>query len=180
MSRIGKLPVLVPAGVEVKISGTSVSVKGPKGHLEHTFPAYMLISQEGTEIIVNRPSDERLHRSMHGTTRAVISNMVNGVSTGFERVLQIEGVGYRAELRGQDLVLNLGYSHEIVIKPPEGVSFEVDGRGREVKIKGHDTQALGQLAADIRKLRPPEPYKGKGIRYLGERIQRKAGKAGRK
>jgi len=128
---------------------------------------------------VNRPSDERTHRALHGMTRALINNMVTGVSSGFEKVLEINGVGYRAELQGENLILNVGYSHPVVVEPPEGIEFEVDMRTRQLKVKGYDKQVVGQVAADIRKVRPPEPYKGKGIKYLDEKIRRKAGKAGK-
>jgi len=134
---------------------------------------------EDGNVVVNRPSDERAHRALHGMTRAIINNMVVGVSTGFEKVLEINGVGYRAELTGKNLTLNVGYSHPVVVVPPEGISFEVDQRTRQIKIMGYDKQMVGQVAADIRKVRPPEPYKGKGIKYLDERIRRKAGKAGK-
>jgi len=179
VSRIGQLPVVVPAGVDVKIKGTHVRVKGPKGELQHTFPADMAISFEDGEVVVKRPSDERTHRAYHGMTRALINNMVVGVSTGFSKVLEINGVGYRAELEGKNLILNVGFSHSVKVEPPEGIEFEVDARTRQIVIKGYDKQAVGHVAADIRKVRPPEPYKGKGIKYLGERIRRKAGKAGK-
>ncbi|MFC1922727.1 50S ribosomal protein L6 [Chloroflexota bacterium] len=179
MSRIGQLPIVVPAGVDVKIKGTHVRVKGPKGELQHTFPADMAISLKDGEVVVKRPSDERTHRAFHGMTRALINNMVLGVSTGFSKVLEINGVGYRAELEGKDLILNVGYSHTVKVEPPEGIEFEVDARTRQIVIKGYDKQVVGHVAADIRKVRPPEPYKGKGIKYLGERIRRKAGKAGK-
>ena len=179
MSRIGRLPVPVPSGVDVKIKGSHVRVKGPKGELQHTFPADMKISLKDEVIEVKRPSDERTHRALHGMTRALINNMVIGVSTGFEKILEINGVGYRAEMQGKDLVLNVGYSHPVIIEPPEGVSFEVDMRIRQIKVQGYDKQVVGQVAADIRKVRPPEPYKGKGIKYIDERIRRKAGKAGK-
>lgn len=179
MSRIGQLPVVVPAGVDVKIKGTHVRVKGPKGELQHTFPADMAISFEDGEVVVKRPSDERTHRAYHGMTRALINNMVVGVSTGFSKVLEINGVGYRAKLEGKNLILNVGFSHPVKVEPPEGIEFEVDDRTRQIVIKGYDKQAVGHVAADIRKVRPPEPYKGKGIKYLGERIRRKAGKAGK-
>ncbi len=179
MSRIGQIPVVVPAGVDVKIKGTHVRVKGPKGELQHTFPADMTISFEDGEVVVKRPSDERTHRAYHGMTRALINNMVVGVSTGFSKVLEINGVGYRAKLEGKNLILNVGFSHPVKVEPPEGIEFEVDDRTRQIVIKGYDKQAVGHVAADIRKVRPPEPYKGKGIKYLGERIRRKAGKAGK-
>lgn len=180
MSRIGRLPIPLPQGVEVNIKGSHVAVKGPKGQLAHTFPAAMRIRLEEGVITVERPSDQREHRAMHGMTRAIINNMVQGVSAGFTKALQIEGVGYRAELKGQDLVLNVGYSHPVTISPPEGITFQVENRGREVIVSGYDKQAVGQVAANIRKVRPPEPYKGKGIRYKGEVIRRKAGKSGKK
>jgi large subunit ribosomal protein L6 len=179
VSRIGQLPIVVPAGVDVKIKGTHVRVKGPKGELQHTFPADMAISLEDGEVVVKRPSDERTHRAFHGMTRALINNMVLGVSTGFSKVLEINGVGYRAELEGNNLILNVGFSHPVKVEPPEGIEFEVDARTRQIVIKGYDKQVVGHVAADIRKVRPPEPYKGKGIKYLDERIRRKAGKAGK-
>ena len=179
MSRIGRLPVEVPQGVDVDIKGSHVRVKGPKGQLEHTFPAAMKISLDGGSVKVERPSDERTHRALHGMTRALINNMVVGVSQGFEKVLQIEGVGYRAELSGEKLVINVGYSHPVEVDPPEGISFDVDTRARLIKVQGYDKTLVGQVAADIRKVRPPEPFKGKGIRYQDERIRRKAGKSGK-
>ena len=179
MSRIGRMPVEVPQGVDVNIKGSHVRVKGPKGQMEHTFPAAMKISIKDEMVIVERPSDERDHRSLHGMTRALINNMVTGVFTGFEKVLVINGVGYRAELSGKKLVINVGYSHPVEVEPPDGISFEVDTRARLIKIQGYDKAMVGRVAADIRKIRPPEPYKGKGIKYLDERIRRKAGKAGK-
>ncbi len=179
MSRIGQMPVVVPSGVDVKIKGSHVHVKGPKGELQHTFPADMAISLDEGEVTVKRPTDEPTHRALHGMTRALINNMVVGVSTGFSKVLEINGVGYRAELKGETLVLNVGFSHPVIIEPPEGIEFEVDDRTRQITVKGYDKQVVGYVTADIRKVRPPEPYKGKGIKYLGERIRRKAGKAGK-
>lgn len=179
MSRIGRMPVVIPDGVKVEIKGSHVNVKGPKGELAHTFPASMEISIKDGEIRVERPSDERHHRALHGMTRSLINNMVVGVSDGFEKILEINGVGYRAEIRGKSLVLHVGYSHEVVIDPPEGITFEVDTRTRQIKVMGYDKQVVGQTAAVIRKVRPPEPYKGKGIKYLDEYIRRKAGKAGK-
>jgi large subunit ribosomal protein L6 len=179
VSRIGRLPVVVPEGVNVKVNGTHVLVKGPKGELDHVFPASMDIAFKDGQIEVKRPSDDRDHRSLHGMTRALISNMVVGVSTGFEKILEVNGVGYRAEMQGKNLVLNVGYSHPVVVEPPEGISFEVDMKVRQIKIMGYDKQVVGQVAADIRKVRPPEPYQGKGIKYLEEKIRRKAGKAGK-
>lgn len=179
MSRIGRMPVEIPKGVEVNIKGSHVRVKGPKGELSHTFPADMSIAMNEGQVEVSRPSDERTHRALHGMTRALINNMVVGVSTGFQKILEINGVGYRAELKGKDLVLNVGFSHPVVVEPPEGISFEVDTRSRQIKVMGYDKQQVGQVAANIRKIRPPEPYKGKGIKYLEEKIRRKAGKAGK-
>jgi large subunit ribosomal protein L6 len=179
VSRIGRMPVEVPQGVDIEIKGSHVRVKGPKGQLEHTFPAAMEISMDAGQINVKRPSDERTHRSLHGMTRALINNMVVGVSQGFEKVLEVNGVGYRAEMDGKNLVLNVGYSHPVVVEPPEGIAFDADTRARQIKIQGYDKAVVGQVAADIRKIRPPEPYKGKGIKYLDERLRRKAGKAGK-
>jgi large subunit ribosomal protein L6 len=179
VSRIGRMPVDVPQGVDVEIKGSFIRVKGSKGQLEHTFPADMDISLEDGQITVKRPSDERTHRALHGMTRALINNMVVGVSQGFEKTLEVNGVGYRAELNGNNLVLNVGYSHPVEVEPPEGITFEVDTRTRQIKVLGYDKVEVGQVAANIRGIRPPEPYKGKGIKYLDERIRRKAGKAGK-
>jgi large subunit ribosomal protein L6 len=179
VSRVGRLPIEVPAGVEVKIDGSYVKVKGPKGEMEYTFSPEISIKNEDGTIVVERPTDQPMHRALHGTTRSVINNMIVGVSKGFERVLEIEGVGYRAELSGKNLVINVGYSHPVVVEPPEGISFDVDMKVRQIKVLGYDKQAVGQVAADIRKIRPPEPYKGKGIRYQGEYVRRKPGKAGK-
>jgi large subunit ribosomal protein L6 len=179
VSRIGRMPVTVPEGVDVKIKGSFVQIKGPKGELAHTFPEDMKISLDDGEITVERPSDERTHRALHGMTRALINNMVVGVSSGFEKVLEINGVGYRADIQSGNLVLNVGYSHPVTVEPPEGITFEVDARTRQIKVQGYNKQVVGQVAADIRKVRPPEPYKGKGIKYIDERIRRKAGKAGK-
>lgn len=179
MSRIGRLPIEVPAGVDVKIKGSYVKVKGPKGEMEFTFTPEMAIKQEDGQIVVERPSDQPTHRALHGTTRSILNNMIIGVSKGFERILEIQGVGYRAELSGKNLVINVGFSHPVVVEPPEGITFEADMKARQIKVSGYDKQVVGQVAADIRKLRPPEPYKGKGIRYLGEYVRRKPGKAGK-
>lgn len=179
MSRIGRQPVEVPSGVDVKINGSHITVKGPKGELEYTFSPDMEITLDNGEILVKRPSDSRVMRSLHGTTRALIENMVTGVTDGFEKELTMVGVGYRANLQGNTLVLNVGYSHPVEIEPPEGITFEVGEKSQQVIIRGVDKQVVGQVAADIRKVRPPEPYKGKGIRYVDERIRRKAGKAGK-
>ena len=179
MSRIGRMPVVVPPGVNVEIEGSCVMVNGPKGNLQHTFPTSMQISFENGNIIVQRPSDEQVHRALHGMTRSIINNMVVGVSAGFEKTLEVNGVGYRAELDGKNLVLYVGYSHPVVVTPPEGITIDVDTKTRQIKITGYDKQVVGQITADIRKIRPPEPYKGKGIRYFGEKVRLKAGKAGK-
>jgi large subunit ribosomal protein L6 len=179
VSRIGKKPIPIPDKVQVTIDGSQVTVKGPKGELQHTFPTEMIIKQEDGHIVIERPSDQRQQRAFHGLTRALLANMVTGVSAGFERVLIIEGVGYRAEMDGQTLVMHVGFSHPVPVEPPDHVEFAVEDRGRTVRIKGIDKQVVGQLAANIRKLRPPEPYKGKGVRYDGEKVRRKAGKAGK-
>jgi len=179
MSRIGRLPVEVPAGVEVNITGTNLKVKGPKGELSHTFPPVVEMTLEDGVINVTRSSDEPFRRAMHGTARAVINNMVVGVSEGFVKELEIEGVGYRAEMQDKVLVLHVGYSHPVEMEPPEGISFEVGDRSREIKVMGYNKQVVGQIAAEIRGKRPPEPYKGKGIRYKDEHVRRKAGKAGK-
>jgi large subunit ribosomal protein L6 len=179
VSRVGRLPIEVPAGVEVKIDGSYVHVKGPKGELEWTFSPEMTIKQEDGVIVVERPNDQPSIRALHGTTRSLINNMVVGVSKGFERILEIEGVGYRAEMDGKNLVINVGFSHPVIVEPPEGINFDTDMKVRQIKISGYDKQVVGQVAADIRKLRPPEPYKGKGIRYQGEYVRRKPGKAGK-
>ncbi len=179
MSRIGRLPVTVPESVNVEIIGSEVRVKGPKGEMVRSFSPEVGITLEDNQIIVTRSSELALVRSLHGTTRALINNMVTGVSTGFVTELEVDGVGYRVEMDGPKLVLYVGYSHPFVIDPPEGISFEIDSKTRLVKVCGYDNEVIGQLASDIRKIRPPEPYLGKGIRYKGERIRRKAGKAGK-
>jgi large subunit ribosomal protein L6 len=176
VSRIGKQPIPVPSGVEVKIEGSEVTVKGPKGTLSQTFQSDIEIALEDGVVYVRRPSDERRHRSLHGLTRTLVANMVAGVSEGFEKKLEIVGVGYRAQLKGTDLDLSLGLSHPMVVKAEEGITFEVPAPNR-ISVKGIDKQRVGQIAAEIRKIRPPEPYKGKGIRYAGEHVRRKVGKA---
>ena len=176
MSRIGKQPVTVPAGVEVKIDGHVVTVKGAKGELTREFNPMLTISQEGNEVIVTRPDDSREARSLHGLTRTLIHNMVVGVSEGYSKKLELVGVGYRAALKGKNLEMQLGYSHPVVVEPPEGIEFEVPTQ-TEILVKGISKERVGQVAADVRKWRAPEPYKGKGIRYSGERIRRKLGKA---
>jgi len=179
VSRIGRMPIVIPNNVEVEVKGASVRVKGPNGEMQRTFPVTMEISLDDGVITVGRASDERTDRSLHGMTRALINNMVVGVSAGFEKILEVNGVGYRAEIQGRNLVLHVGYSHPVIIEPPAGISFEADMKTRQIKIRGYDKQLVGQLAADIRKQRPPEPYQGKGIKYLDEKIRRKAGKAGK-
>lgn len=176
MSRIGKLPVEIPAGVDIKIDGNHVNVKGPNGSLERSFSPLVNIKIEDGQVIVTRDSDEKNVRALHGTTRAVIQNMVTGTTEGFSKVLEIVGVGYKAEMNGNDMVINVGFSHSVDVKAPEGISFEVTEKNRVVTIKGANKEVVGQVAADIRSLRPPEPYKGKGIRYQGEYVRRKAGK----
>jgi large subunit ribosomal protein L6 len=179
VSRIGRAPVIIPKGVDVSIDGPTVKVKGPKGELTRTFTSDVEIAMEDGTIVVRRPSDEAYHRAMHGMTRALINNMVVGVSTGFEKVLEVNGVGYRAEMNGKNLVLYVGYSHPVTIEPPAGISFDVDVRTRQIKVMGANKEMVGQIAANVRMVRPPEPYKGKGIKYLEEKIRRKAGKAGK-
>ena len=176
MSRIGKKPIVIPAGVEVKIAGSEVTVKGPKGELKNTFNADMAITMEGNEIIVTRPSDVKEHRALHGLTRTLISNMVEGVSKGYSKELEVNGVGYRVQKQGKDLVMNLGYSHQVIMPEIPGITIEVPAPNKII-VSGADKQMVGQFAAEIREKRPPEPYKGKGIKYAGEYIRRKEGKA---
>ena len=179
MSRIGRLPVAVPSGVKVDLQGSRVLVKGPKGEMERDFSPDISISMENGAINVTRHSDEGRYRALHGTTRALIHNMVVGVSAGFTRTLEIDGVGYRAEMSGKNLIIYVGFSHPVEVPPPAGISFDVDTKTRQIKVTGHDKELVGQVAANIRGIRPPEPYKGKGIHYLGERIRHKAGKSGK-
>ena len=176
MSRVGRLPIKLPDGVEVGIDGSTVSVKGPKGDLEQTFHADMQIGEEDGALHVSRPTDQARHRELHGLTRSLLGNMVTGVSEGFERVLEIHGVGYRAQQQGSGLVLTVGFSHTVEIPAPAGISFALEGT-TVIFVRGIDKQLVGQTAAEIRHVRPPEPYKGKGIRYRGEHVRRKAGKA---
>lgn len=178
MSRIGKLPVEIPAGVEVKLSGNTLTVKGPKGELVRELHPEMNIEVQDNAVVVTRPSDKKEHRALHGLTRTLIANMVEGVTKGYQRNLEIVGVGYRAAKQGNKLVLTVGYSHPVEITPEDGLEIEVPAPTK-IQVKGIDKEKVGQLAANIRKVRPPEPYLGKGIRYEGERIIRKAGKAGR-
>ncbi len=179
MSRVGKKPISVPSGVDVKISGSRVSVKSSKGTLERNFSDRITISQEDGNLTVTRDNDERESRALHGLSRALLNNMVVGVSDGFRRELNIVGVGYRAILKGRDLELQLGFSHPVKVDCPEGITFEVP-EPTKVIVSGIDKEAVGQIAADIRQHRPPEPYKGKGIRYSDEHVRRKAGKAGKR
>ena len=178
MSRIGRKPISVPAGVDVKINGAEVTVKGPKGTLTKSFHKDMIIKQEGAELIVERPSENKMHKSLHGLTRTLLSNMVEGVTNGFSKSLDIEGIGYRAQKQGKNLVMNLGFSHQVVVSEIEGITIDVPS-ATKIIVNGIDKQVVGQIAAEIREKRPPEPYKGKGIRYTGERIIRKEGKAGK-
>ncbi len=179
MSRIGKLPIEVPADVTVTLGENNVvTVKGPKGELKNTFNSDIKIEQEGNIITLIRPSEAKEHRSIHGTTRSLLNNMIIGVSKGFERSLELVGVGYRAQLQGQKLVLNVGYSHPVEFTPEEGVQIEVP-ENTKVTIRGIDKERVGALASNIRQVRPPEPYKGKGIRYQGERVRSKEGKTGK-
>jgi large subunit ribosomal protein L6 len=178
MSRIGRQPVAVASGVDVTIGdGNHVVVKGPKGSLERQFPAVVRFSREDGSVIVTRPNDEGKVRALHGLSRSLLNNMVTGVTTGFTKTLEVQGVGYRAVLQGTNLQLALGFSHPVIVTPPAGITFAVEGP--RIHVQGIDKEQVGQVAANIRKLRPPEPYKGKGIRYQGEYVRRKAGKAGK-
>lgn len=179
MSRTGKLPVSVPQGVEVKIDGNTVTVKGPKGQLEKKIHKDMIVKYEDNQLKVERPSENKLHKSLHGTTRAVLKNMVEGVTKGFEKSLELSGVGYRAQKQGNKLVLTVGYSGAVEIEPEKGLEIEVP-KPTQIVVRGIDKEKVGALAANIRAVREPEPYKGKGIKYVGERIRRKAGKVGAK
>ncbi len=180
MSRIGRLPITVPPQVSVNIQGSHVHVKGPKGEMEHTFPTDVAFALEGNQLAVKRDGDSKTEKMIHGTARAIVNNMVVGVSKGFERVLEVNGVGYRAEIDNKkNLVLYVGYSHPVTMPPPAGISFETDAKTRQIKVLGFDKQLVGQIAANIREIRPPEPYQGKGIKYIEEKIRRKAGKTGK-
>jgi large subunit ribosomal protein L6 len=178
MSRIGRLPITVPSGVDVTIDGRLVTVKGPKGTLSRTLHPDMVVSREDGTLVVTRPTEQKMHRQLHGLTRTLVNNMVVGVTDGYRKGLEITGVGYRAALNGNKLTLNLGYSHPIEIDPPDGISFEVENPTR-LAVVGIDKELVGQVAAQVRSTRKPEPYKGKGVRYAGEYIRRKAGKAGK-
>ncbi len=180
MSRIGRLPVPIPTGVTVSLApGNVVKVRGPKGELVRTFSPEIGIELRDGHVVVSRPSDQGRHKALHGLTRALVANMIQGVVAGYRRELQIEGVGYRAELQGKNLVLNVGFSHSVTIEPPAGIAFDVDKAGRLIGVTGPDKEMVGEMAARIRRVRPPEPYMGKGIRYVGERVRMKAGKAGK-
>ena len=179
MSRVGRAPIQVPAGVEVSIAGSHITVKGPKGTLERDIPGDITIREDGGELLVERPNDERQNRALHGLVRSLVNNMVIGVSQGFVKELQIIGVGYRATAKGDNVLdLALGFSHPVSVTAPAGITFEVPAP-TQILVKGTDKETVGQVAADIRSIRKPEPYKGKGVRYLGEHVVRKAGKAGK-
>ena len=180
MSRIGRMPITVPAGVTVKVAeGNVVTVKGPKGELTRALRAEMIIKQEGNTITVERPSDDKLHRSLHGLTRTLLNNMIVGVTDGFKKELDVNGVGYRVAKEGKNLVMNLGFSHQVIVPEIEGITIDVPGPNKII-VSGCDKQTVGQFAAEIREKRPPEPYKGKGIKYTDEVIRRKVGKTGAK
>ena len=176
MSRIGKKPIAIPAGVDVKINGSEVTVKGPKGELKNTFNPEITIAVEGNEIIVTRPTDDSQHRALHGLTRTLVANMVEGVTNGFTKELEVNGVGYRAQKQGKNLVMNLGFSHQVTVSEIDGITIDVPSPNKIV-ISGADKQKVGQFAAEVREKRPPEPYKGKGIKYADAHIRRKEGKA---
>ncbi len=178
MSRVGKMPIDVPSGVTVNIAGESVTVKGPKGELSRSLPTEMLINLEGSTLTVTRPSESKKHRAFHGLTRSLLANMVEGVSKGFEKTLEIVGVGYRAEKVGDNLVIRIGFSHTVEVTPLSGVTLSVEGNNR-IKVSGISKEDVGEMAAEIRAIRPPDAYKGKGIRYAGEVIHLKPGKAGK-
>ncbi|MCI9888099.1 50S ribosomal protein L6 [Micrococcales bacterium 31B] len=178
MSRIGRLPIPVPANVEVTLDGNAVKVKGPKGELQHVVPAQISVVKEENTIVVSRVDDERLSRSLHGLTRSLISNLVQGVTDGYEKKLEIVGTGYRVAAKGTDLEFALGFSHPVTVKAPAGITFAVESPTK-FSVTGIDKQQVGEVAANIRKIRKPEPYKGKGVRYAGENVRRKAGKTGK-
>ena len=178
MSRIGKLPIAIPAGVDVTIDGSTVTVKGPKGELTRTVHSNMIVEKDGNTITVSRPDDNKLNRSLHGLTRTLIANMVVGVNEGFKKELEVNGIGYRCEKKGKQLVMKIGYSHDVIMDEPEGITIEVPAPNKII-INGADKQKVGQFAAEVREKRPPEPYKGKGIKYADEVIRRKEGKAGK-
>jgi large subunit ribosomal protein L6 len=175
MSRIGRAPIPIPDGVTVDITGQKVTVKGPKGELSHTVVEPIRIAEQDGQLVVTRPTDRGPHRALHGLSRSLVANLVTGVSAGFERRLEIQGVGYRAQMKGKALELAVGYSHPVTIDPPDGIQFEVPAP-TQVVVRGIDKQLVGEIAAQVRGVRPPEPYKGKGVRYAGEAVRRKVGK----
>ncbi len=179
MSRIGRMPVPIPKSVQVDIKSSQVTVKGPKGELSRSFNPDMTIALQDGQIVVSRPTDNRQHRALHGLTRALLANMVTGVTEGYRKDLEVVGVGYRAEMRGHNLVLYVGFSHPVEITPPSGITFGIENRGKTIVVEGIDKELVGEMAARVRRVRPPEPYKGKGIRYVGEYVRQKAGKAGK-
>jgi len=179
VSRIGRMPIPIPKGVQVDIKGSQVMVKGPKGELSHSFNPDIKISLQDGQVVVTRPTDNRRHRALHGLTRALLANMVTGVIEGYRKELEIQGAGYRAEKRGDNLVLYVGFSHPVEIAPPSGITFGLEARGKTIVVEGIDKELVGEMAARVRRVRPPEPYKGKGIRYVGEYVRQKAGKAGK-
>ncbi len=178
MSRVGRMPIPLPPQVAIEIEGAQVTVRGPKGQLSRMLPAEMRIQVENGQVLVTRPSDEPRHRALHGLTRTLVANMVTGVESGFTKTLELHGVGYRVQKQADRVVLAVGFSHPVEIAPPPGVALEVEGTNR-IHVQGIDKELVGQVAAELRAVRPPEPYKGKGIRYAGERVRRKAGKAGK-
>lgn len=179
MSRIGRMPIPIPSGVEVGLEGDLVTVKGPRGELSRRIPAEMRLHLDDGRLLVTRPSDAPRHRALHGLTRSLLANMVTGVAQGFIKTLEVQGTGYRAQVQGEKLVLQVGYSHPVEVAPPPGISFQVEGNNR-ILVQGIDRELVGQVAANLRALRPPDSYKGKGIRYAGEYVRRKAGKAGKR
>lgn len=179
MSRIGRMPIAIPAGVTVEVNGNVVKAKGPKGELTKTMHPDMIIEVEGSEVLVKRPSEDKMHKSLHGLTRTLVNNMVVGVSEGYKKELDVVGVGYRVAMDGKKLVMNIGFSHQVTVEPIDGITIESPAPNKII-ISGLDKQMVGQFAADVRKKRPPEPYKGKGIRYTGEVVRRKEGKTGAK
>ena len=178
MSRIGRMPIAIPAGVDVTIDGSTVTVKGPKGTLTRTVHSNMLVEKDGATITVSRPNDDKMNRSLHGLTRTLIANMVTGVNESYKKELDVNGVGYRVQVQGKDLVMNLGFSHQVIMTAPEGITVECPSPNKII-VSGPDKQKVGQFAAEVREKRPPEPYKGKGIKYVDEHIRRKEGKAGK-
>ncbi len=178
MSRIGRMPIAIPAGVDVTIDGSTVTVKGPKGTLTRTVHSNMIVEKDGATITVSRPNDDKMNRSLHGLTRTLIANMVTGVNESYKKELDVNGVGYRVQVQGKDLVMNLGFSHQVIMTAPEGITVECPSPNKII-VSGPDKQKVGQFAAEVREKRPPEPYKGKGIKYVDEHIRRKEGKAGK-